>query len=84
MLRLVKTKAHNVIRIELLKSALFSVGAHSLLSSICIPPINVNGSYSQTRRASQTPTYATPFHHNKQGGLILSVPDSGLSENLCK
>ena len=32
LLRLVKTKAHNVIRIELLESALFSVGAYSLLS----------------------------------------------------
>lgn len=31
LLRLVKTKAHNVI-IELLESALFSVGAYSLLS----------------------------------------------------
>lgn len=32
VLRLVKTKAHNVIRIELLESALLSVGAYSLLS----------------------------------------------------
>lgn len=32
LLRLVKTKAHNGIRIELLESALFSVGAYSVLS----------------------------------------------------
>lgn len=32
LLRLVKTEAHNVVRIDLPESALFSVGAYSLLS----------------------------------------------------
>jgi len=69
---------------ELLESALFSVGVYSLFSLNMHTPINVNGSYSQTRRGPETPTYAAPIHHNKQGGLILLVPASGLSENLCK